>query len=415
MRTVFLLCGGKGTRLSTITQGLPKPLVPFPDISKSSSILEQIIHRFRLAGIKHFCLVVSNSNYQFFNDKLLSFESQFDCSFSLLIDLPGTSGTASWLSQLRGQYDEIIISNGDTYLSGNLFGFIESRTDATIGVTTYSGTDSGLVRHTRGLNSKVLEFSEKASICPVDDETIASTYSGIIKLKGSALQLAESFVSSFNGSCSIEFDLLPFLLRNTLVSVSDYRLRAFDIGTISRYYKYAKSFPNGFVNPVVFWDRDNTLNYDSGYSHRPDCLKIIEDRIPLMQHFSSIGYSHIVVTNQSGIGRGIFTEKEMHLFNEELRSQFLSFGIYISSFLWCPHLPSDSLNDPCNCRKPKPGLLEAASKSFNIDLCSSFLIGDKLSDIEAASSLSIPALLIQPDSNLLSTVSALSNFFASQT
>ena len=401
MRTVFLLCGGKGTRLSSITQGIPKPLVPFPGSASRYSLLEQIIFRFRLSGINNFVLVVSSSNSKYFDNKISDFESQFGCSFSLLQDPPGTFGTASWLSELSSNYQEIIIANGDTYLSGNLFGFLATDFNATIGVWNYTGEDTGLVEHTLKTPSKVVKFSEKDAAKLPSSSTSFSSYSGIIVLKDCALQAAKKYVQTFPKGCSLEYDLIPFLLRETDLYVSTFLLKPYDIGTVSRYNAYSQQFPEGFTNPVIFWDRDNTLNYDNGYSHDPLNLEIIQDRVAFMQYYSSIGYSHIVVSNQSGIARKYFTEAQMHSFNEELNSRLSHFGVHISEFFWCPHLPASTLDNSCHCRKPKPGMLEEAIKRFNIDLTTSFLIGDKITDIEAASSINLPGLFVQPGSSIL--------------
>lgn len=140
------------------------------------------------------------------------------------------------------------------------------------------------------------------------------------------------------------------------------------------------------LKKAVFVDRDGTLNYDNGYTHKISDLKIYEDMVPLLKGYYDRGYIIIVITNQSGINRGYYSVEEMKEFNNKLAEVFIKYGIKIEDFFYCPHTPEEA----CNCRKPEAGLIHMAVKKYNIDINSSIIIGDSEStDGKLASRLGI--------------------------
>ena len=140
------------------------------------------------------------------------------------------------------------------------------------------------------------------------------------------------------------------------------------------------------LKKAVFVDRDGTLNYDNGYTHKISDLKIYEDMVPLLKGYYDRGYIIIVITNQSGINRGYYSVEEMKEFNDKLAEVFIKYGIKIEDFFYCPHTPEEA----CNCRKPEAGLIHMAVKKYNIDITSSIIIGDSEStDGKLASRLGI--------------------------
>lgn len=140
------------------------------------------------------------------------------------------------------------------------------------------------------------------------------------------------------------------------------------------------------LKKAVFVDRDGTLNYDNGYTHKISDLKIYEDMIPFLKSYYDKGYMIIVITNQSGINRGYYSVEEMKEFNNKLAEAFIKYGIKIEDFFYCPHTPEEA----CNCRKPETGLIDIAAKKYGIDIKSSIIIGDSEStDGKLASRLGI--------------------------
>lgn len=145
--------------------------------------------------------------------------------------------------------------------------------------------------------------------------------------------------------------------------------------------------------PAVFFDRDGVLNEDLGYVHKPEDYIWIPGAIETIKRLKHKGYAIFIITNQSGVARGYFSEKDVrdlhHWINDEL---FQKYDVQIDSFYYCPHHPTaglDSYKVFCECRKPRPGLINQALFEFNIARKSSYFIGDKDTDMEAAASAGI--------------------------
>lgn len=145
------------------------------------------------------------------------------------------------------------------------------------------------------------------------------------------------------------------------------------------------------MKPALFLDRDGVLNVDTSYAYRLDELELTPGATAALSRAADAGLRLIVVTNQGGIALDYYSEKEMHTFNVELARRLAkeSAGhVQIAAFYHCPHHPRSEkpgFADPCDCRKPSPGMILQAKDDFpDTDLSRSWMIGDKASDIEAA-------------------------------
>jgi len=141
---------------------------------------------------------------------------------------------------------------------------------------------------------------------------------------------------------------------------------------------------------VIFLDRDGVINEDFGYVHKIKNFKFTHGALDSCKYFLSLGYQIIVVTNQSGIARGLYTESDFHILNKWMIAKFQQEGVNIFDVFFCPHGPDDN----CNCRKPKPGLFKIAQEKYDIDMNLSWMIGDKEADIEAAHKAGISQTMI---------------------
>ncbi|MBF9028570.1 D-glycero-beta-D-manno-heptose 1,7-bisphosphate 7-phosphatase [Rhodobacterales bacterium FZCC0188] len=134
---------------------------------------------------------------------------------------------------------------------------------------------------------------------------------------------------------------------------------------------------------VIFLDRDGVINEDVGYVGDKCRFKLIKSAVKALQILKSLGYQFIVVTNQSGIARGLFTEQEYAEVTEYMQGLLRSHGIDFLAVYHCPHHPT--ISGPCDCRKPLPGMFLRAADEFQLKLNESIMIGDRISDIQAAS------------------------------
>jgi D-glycero-D-manno-heptose 1,7-bisphosphate phosphatase len=150
--------------------------------------------------------------------------------------------------------------------------------------------------------------------------------------------------------------------------------------------------------PAIFLDRDGVINLDSGYVYKTEDLKILPYAGRALKELKDLGYLLIVVTNQSGIARGLYTIEDTQQFHRTMIDRLKSeFDVQIDSFYICPHHNKGSVKEysvNCQCRKPKPDLINSALQDWNINLKASFLVGDKESDIQLGNSFNIPSIQI---------------------
>ena len=136
---------------------------------------------------------------------------------------------------------------------------------------------------------------------------------------------------------------------------------------------------------TVFLDRDGVINKEVGYLHKIQDFEFIDGVFEACLYFQSLNYQIIVVTNQSGIGRGYYDEDDFHIINNWMLEQFKNKRIEILDVFFCPHTPESN----CDCRKPKPGMFNQANEKHDIDMEKSWMIGDKEADVAAANSAGI--------------------------
>ena len=140
------------------------------------------------------------------------------------------------------------------------------------------------------------------------------------------------------------------------------------------------------MNKAIFLDRDGTINEDVGYTHKIGDLEFIDKAIFGLQRMRYLNYKFIIVTNQAGIAKGKYSEKDYFDFRNEMHKRLKENGIIIAAEYFCPHHPEGTIEKykiNCDCRKPKIGMLEQAAKDFNLDLKKCWMIGDLPSDVLA--------------------------------
>lgn len=145
---------------------------------------------------------------------------------------------------------------------------------------------------------------------------------------------------------------------------------------------------------AVFLDRDGTLNVDKGYVHAYRDWDWIPGAIDAIRLLNRNGYLAVVVSNQAGIARGSYSAHAVTALHARVAAELKRHGAHIDAFYFCPHHPQFGAVRDCDCRKPKPGLLLRAQSELGIALEQSFLIGDKLSDIEAGQAAGVRPLLV---------------------
>ena len=148
---------------------------------------------------------------------------------------------------------------------------------------------------------------------------------------------------------------------------------------------------------TIFLDRDGVINEDLNYLYKIDNFKFINGVFHACNYLQNIGYKIIIVTNQSGISRGYYSETDYLVLCKWMVSKFRENGIEILNVFHCPHSPDVS----CNCRKPKPGMLLNAKVKYNVDMQNSWMVGDRENDIKAANEAGIQnTILVRSGHNI---------------
>jgi D-glycero-D-manno-heptose 1,7-bisphosphate phosphatase len=138
--------------------------------------------------------------------------------------------------------------------------------------------------------------------------------------------------------------------------------------------------------PGLFLDRDGTLMEDPGYVSHPDQVRLVPGIAATLKRFREAGYALVIVTNQSGIGRGLYTWDDYDAVAARLEALLAAEGVAFDAVLACGHAPDEG----CGWRKPAPGMIREAATMLALDLRRSLLVGDKLSDLEAAAAAGLP-------------------------
>ncbi len=143
--------------------------------------------------------------------------------------------------------------------------------------------------------------------------------------------------------------------------------------------------------PAVFLDRDGTIAEEVGYLNHPSRFRMFPFAAAAIRRLNEAGLPVVVVTNQSGVGRGYFPESLVHSVNEMMKEELAAAGARIDAVYYCPHTSADR----CDCRKPKTGLLERAAREHSLDLSRSFVVGDRYGDIELARNVRARGILVR--------------------
>lgn len=153
------------------------------------------------------------------------------------------------------------------------------------------------------------------------------------------------------------------------------------------------------MRKALFLDRDGVLNRERGsYTFQPADFELLPDVVAALKKAKSKGYMLIVISNQGGIAKGIYSKKEVETLHESMKVHLRDAGVEIDEIYYCPHHPE---HGKCLCRKPQPLMLQKALARFGIDASRSWMIGDGQRDVEAASAAGVKGIKIESNSGIL--------------
>lgn len=358
----IVLAGGLGTRLQSVVSDVPKPMAPVGN----KPFLEYILRYLQTNGITRVVLSVGykwETIKEYFGN---SFEN-IELIYSAEEEPLGTGGAIKKaLKQCREK--EIYIINGDTFFDVKLADLkLQPNSKLTLSLKPMKNFDRyGCVEV--DMQGYVTSFTEK------EFRKVGNINGGIYLLRKNIFDgynLEDKF--SFEEFMQVNFNqisIFSLIFDNYFI----------DIGIPQDYAKAQKDLVH-VKNKALFLDRDGVVNKEKSYLHKIEDFEFLDGVFETCRAFQAKSYLIIIITNQAGIARGKYTEKDYQTLTTWMINEFKKQGITITRTYHCPHHPEYS--GECECRKPKPKMILDAQKEFDIDLSKSILVGDKNSDIEA--------------------------------
>lgn len=397
MRQAVLLVGGRGTRLGDLARSAPKPLLP---IVGDKPFLDFLLENIARHGVEEILLLAGHLAEQV--------ESRYEGETIRgarvhVIREPSPVGTAGALAYARDRLDDVfLMSNGDSILDMNYLALAEKLRPGVDGALALRQVDD--VRryaHVDLEGDRIVGFREK-------DETATGAgliSGGVYVLRKTILDRIKSF------PCSIEIDIFPHLAAEGGLAglpVSGYFL---DIGLPETLGEAQRNMPDALRRRAVFFDRDGTLNADAGYTHKAEDLKLLPGAVEAIRAVNDAGALAIVVTNQSGLARGIFTEADLTDFHAALQSRLADGGAHVDCFYHSPFHEHGTIAELARKdhpdRKPASGMLRRAVQDWDIETAASAMLGDKDADVAAARAAGVHGVKVAPGGLLAATRSAL--------
>lgn len=359
----IVLAGGFGTRLAHIVSDVPKPMAPVC----GRPFLRFILDDLQAKGV---CRVILAVGY--LQDVIRSYFSSSYRGMELLYsseDEPLFTGGAIKKALTLCREERVLVVNGDTYFDVS-FDKME-QIDAPLVMAVKRLRDFSRYGTVSIDAGKITGFHEKK---PCKEGLING---GIYLIRRDLLDSISEKKFSF------EQEILE--KKYTEMEMAAYESQGYfiDIGVPEDYAAAQETMkPYAPLQKAAFFDRDGTINVDVHYLYRPEELEFIDGMPEFIRKWNNWGYKVIVVTNQAGIARGYYTEKEMRQLHTYMNEKLAEYGAHIDAFYFCPHHPD--FTGHCHCRKPEAGMLECAIKEFDLIPEQCILFGDKPWDVEAA-------------------------------
>ncbi|WP_454917522.1 HAD-IIIA family hydrolase [Xanthobacter sediminis] len=379
VKQCVILLGGLGTRLGALTADTPKPLLPVGDIP----FVEVLIAEARRRGFTKF-LLLAGHRAEVVTDYIdrTDVRGRFNATVEISIE-PTPLGTGGALVNALPLLDEtFLLVNGDTWFDFNWLDLAAR----TLAHGSEVGMSLRLVEKPDRYETIVLEGARIAAFRPRG--------AGLDKalINGGVYVMRRRAVETLACPSSIESDLLPRLVAEGKVTGVAYQGFFIDIGIPETYADAQVSVPARRRRPAVFFDRDGVLNVDTGYPHAPADITWIAGAKDAVKRFNDLGFYAFVVTNQAGVARGYYPEGDVARLHAWMSEELRAVGASIDDWRYCPFHPEGTVARYTGAhpwRKPAPGMLLDLLAHWPVDTAASLLIGDKASDLQAATGAGI--------------------------
>ena len=362
------LVGGRGTRLGTLTDSTPKPLLEVG----GRPFLDYLVHEARRFGLGRLTLL---SGYQSGEIERRYDGQRFGQLAVEVVPEPEPAGTAGALVNAAGKLDEtFFLLNGDSYFDFNWLSLAVAKDDWTMHAALASGIEGSRYGRVQLDNGIVRGFQEKGT----SDEPINA---GIYLVKRKVLELIKAV------PCSLEREILPTLAKHGQLRGTAARGSFIDIGIPADFARAQTLLPSFMHRPAAFLDRDGILNRDDGYVHKAKDIVWVDGAMDAVRWLNEQGFYVFVITNQGGIAHGYYEEQHVHDLHDWMQQEMQRHGAHIDAFEHCPFHPEgvvERYRQESEFRKPQPGMILKLQRHWTTDSSRSFVVGDRDTDVEAA-------------------------------
>ena len=420
MKTV-IMAGGKGTRISEMFPDIPKPLIPVKDKDGvEKPVLEWEIRSLVAQGFTDIVLTVSHMADKI--EEYFGTGEQLGANIQYFME-ETPLGNAGALFKMRSELQEpFLLLNADAVFDVDFNRMVDyhKAKGALVTLFTHPNShpyDSGLI--VADENNAVKQWLTKEDTRPEFYKNRVNAGLHVIDPKVlDAVDIDVNLIGTTDEQTGkvikVDLDrqiLKPLCGQHTMFAY-DSPEYVKDMGTPERYDAVSRDFANGvvenknlsYMQKAIFLDRDGTINKYVGFLRNIDDFELLPGAAEAIRRINESGYLTIVITNQPVIARGEVTVSELNRIHQKMETLLGNEGAYIDGLYYCPHHPDSGfegeikeLKFDCECRKPKPGLLLRAAQDFNIDLSSSWMIGDGKNDVKAGQAAGCKSVLIGDD------------------
>jgi len=363
---LVILAGGRGKRLGAITSKTAKPLIKVNGLP----FIQHLINFYSKFNFENIYIIAGYKGELIkkkFHNKIFNLIKITCCVEKKRKDTGGA------LFEVKNKIkNDFILVNGDSFINVNLQLFFNKRKINYNYIflnnnTTYK-ENKKLIN--LDINKKKIVFFNKNS---------KLMNSGVYYFKKNLLRDIK------NKKISLENDILTELIKQKKLKGIKTNENVIDIGIKKNFIKAEKLLLQKLKRPAIFFDRDGVINHDNKYVYKYNDFILKKNILNSLTKLKK--YYLFIVTNQSGIARGFYKEKDFYLLHKKLKKDFIKKNIFFNDILFCPHHPEGIINKykkNCLCRKPGNQMLKKIISSWNIDLKKSYMIGDSKSDEDSA-------------------------------
>ncbi|MBR6902741.1 MAG: HAD-IIIA family hydrolase [Clostridia bacterium] len=380
-----IMAGGKGTRLSSVTKDVPKPMVDFC----KKPLLEYMIENLKENGVTDIILVIGHlgsviENY-FGTGKNFGVNIRYFREQSPL-------GTAGALPQIKNTLeDTFILAFGDLFVNIDFKKFYDFHKKKGSKITLFAHPNS----HPFDSDIIVTDSCDRVTGWSYKKDERNGYYKNLVN---AGLYVIDKSIlpQSYAGKLDLEKDIIIPEIKSGGIFAYCSSEYVKDIGTPERLYKVEKDYKNGIPQKrnlknrqkCIFLDRDGTINRYVGLLKNIDDMELLPGAAEAIKKINESEYLAVCITNQPVVARGDVTLSGLEEINNKMHTLLGENGAYLDGLYFCPHHPDSGfegevkeLKIECDCRKPKTGLVKAAQERFNIDTENSWFIGDTYMDI----------------------------------